>query len=80
MTLVYDDRSQKANNSTTTTTALQDPNIPSFDDVQAVKMYRVFAWLVEMMTIQQFTTPTGICVLGGCETTWYHGTSFMKRR
>jgi len=43
MTLVYDVRSQKANNSTTTTTALQDPNIPSFDDVQAVKMYRVFA-------------------------------------
>jgi hypothetical protein len=49
MTLVYNVRSQKANNITTMTTPAYDPNIPSFDDVPFIRrftnceMYRLSA-------------------------------------
>ena len=32
----------------------------------------------ENLSIQQSTTPTGICILGGRESTWYRDTSFIN--
>jgi hypothetical protein len=76
-------RSQKANNSTPTTTALPMTPISLHSTMYKCEMYRKCtesSGCGDNLTIQQSNSPTGICLLGGRESTWYRGTSFINRR
>ena len=76
-------RSQKANSSTPTTTALPMTPISLHSTMYKCEMYRKCtesSGCGDNLTIQQSNSPTGICVLGGRESTWYRGTSFINRR